>query len=114
MLTKKVFDDCIEEIETAFTNFTMTKRQSNVWYKYSDHLTDQDFLEKTVSCIRGCHRTPTLADILDQKKYYEKEKVTDYPEYKYEEFKRGPIPKDIKDKIAKITKNIRPAPKKDY
>jgi len=70
VLDRKVFDDGIEEIENAFDNFIMTKTKGDIWYKYCNYLTDEDFKKKIKNVIRGCRRTPTLADIIDWKGYY--------------------------------------------
>ena len=69
-MDRKVFDDGIAEIITAF-NMEMTKEKADIWYKHSRDLEENEWNIKVENCIRNCHRIPTLADILDKKKYYE-------------------------------------------
>ncbi len=75
MLSKDVFKKGLDEIQVAFDNFTMTKEKASVWYKYASYLTDEEFKKKIQNCIKGCRRTPTLADIIDFKGYYVDEKL---------------------------------------
>jgi len=77
MLNRKVFDDGIEEIESVFDNFAMTKTKGDIWYKYCNYLTDNDFKVKIKNVIRGCRRNPTLADIIDWKGYFIDGKLDD-------------------------------------
>jgi hypothetical protein len=77
MLSRKVFDDGIEEIENVFDNFAMTKTKGDIWYKYCNHLSDNDFKNKVQNAIRGCRRNPTLADIIDWKGYFIDGKLDD-------------------------------------
>lgn len=75
MLSKEVFKRGLEEIQIAFDNFIMTEEKARVWYKYASYLSDVDFKKKIKNCIRGCRRTPTLADIIDFRGYYVDEKL---------------------------------------
>jgi hypothetical protein len=77
MLSRKVFDDGIEEIESVFDNFAMTKTKGDIWYKYCNYLSDNDFKVKIKNVIRGCRRNPTLADIIDWKGYFIDGKLDD-------------------------------------
>jgi hypothetical protein len=77
MLNRKVFDDGIEEIESVFDNFAMTKTKGDIWYKYCNYLSDNDFKVKIKNVIRGCRRNPTLADIIDWKGYFIDGKLDD-------------------------------------
>jgi len=81
MLSRKVFEKGLTEIETVFHAFEMTKERADIWYKYSKDLKDDEWIEKVGNCIRGCHRTPTLADILDAKDYYVPGKPEILPPY---------------------------------
>ena len=70
-MDRKIFDDGIEELITAFSGLEMTEVRAEIWYKYSKHLTDGQWLEKIASCIKRCNKNvPVLADILDTKGYY--------------------------------------------
>jgi len=77
MLSRKIFDDGLEEIENSFDGFIMTKTKADIWYRYCNYLSDQDFKVKIKNCIRGCRRNPTLADIIDWKGYFIDGKLDD-------------------------------------
>ena len=108
-LLKKIFNEGLVEIEIAFSNFEMTKKRADIWYKYSKHLTDDVWKSKIKNCIKGCRKIPTLADILDLQGYYidkkelaEIEKIKrdkEWQDIKEEKFNGVPIPKKIKEKI---------------
>lgn len=104
----KTFNRGIEELQAAFPDLGMTKERAEIWYRYSKDLTDKEWDTKIFNCIRGCHRVPTLADILDQKKYYEKEKApAEYPEFIWEAIPAGAkIPEDIKKQIHKFINKL--------
>jgi len=70
MLSKEIFTKGLEEIETAFDNFVMTPQKAKVWYKYVNYLPEKAWQKKIQNCIKGCRKTPTLADIIDFKGYY--------------------------------------------
>jgi len=74
MLNKKIFKKGLEELQNCFDGFELTEDRIKVWYKYCQDLTDEKFLYKIKNCIKGCRRTPTLADILDLRDYYVNEK----------------------------------------
>ena len=112
MLSIEIFKKGLKDLQNAFDGFKITEAKITTWYKYSKSLDDDTFQMKIDNCIKGCRRPPSLADILDQKKYYEKEKIIDYPEYEEEEFIREPIPKGHKERMAKITgKAVKDMPK---
>ena len=49
----------------------MTEAKADVWYKYSKHLLDSEWINKVALCIKRCNKNvPVLADILDTKGYY--------------------------------------------
>jgi hypothetical protein len=75
MLSEKTFKEGLAEMEIAFDNFIITEEKARVWYKYCSYLKDNDFRKKIKNCIRGCRRTPTLADIIDFRGYYVDEKL---------------------------------------
>ena len=103
MLNRKIFEAGIEEIETAFTGFIMTKQKADIWYKYSNHLIDSQWKKKIESCIKFCRKIPTLADILDLSGYYKKDEGwVGIPIFKEEEYKHKPIPPKIKEQIHKV------------
>lgn len=70
MLSRKIFEKGLTEIETVFHAFEMTKERADIWYTYSKDLTDSMWQKKIANCIKGCRKIPTLADILDIKSYY--------------------------------------------
>ena len=110
MLSKKIFDDGLEEIEIAFNGFTMTKQRADIWYKYSKHLEDSMWEKKIASCIKGCRKVPTLADILDIKGYYFDSTINSgnkYYEPDMKNYEYKPIPKELKEKIKQIAKGIK-------
>lgn len=114
MLSKETFKKGLEEIEIAFTGFVMTKPKADIWYKYSNHLSDRNWLDKIANCIKGCSRIPTLADILDWRGYHINKKEEDrlmvdksnmtWSEMKKEEekFEYKPIPVKIKKFMDKV------------
>lgn len=75
MLSEKAFKEGLVEIEAAFDNFIITEEKARVWYKYANYISDIDFKKKIKNCIRGCRKTPTLADIIDFRGYYVDEKL---------------------------------------
>ena len=83
MLSQKVFKQGLKELEECFDNFNISENKLKAWYKYSKDLGDGEWTEKISNCIKGCYRTPTLADVLDQKEFF----VND-PEY----------PKEVRDR----------------
>ena len=71
MIAIKTFNDGINDLKIAFPELKMTKERAQLWYKYSKHLTDGQWVEKIASCIKRCNKNvPVLADILDTKGYY--------------------------------------------
>lgn len=70
MLSQKVFKQSLKELEDCFDNFNFSENKLKAWYKYSKDIEDQQWQVKISNCIKGCHRIPTLADILDLKEYY--------------------------------------------
>ena len=105
-LSKKIFEDGLSELEVVF-DFTMTKTRAEVWYKYSKHLEDHRWEKKIAACIKGCRKTPTLADILDIKGYY-LDNIKDYKYFEPEEdgYKYGPIPDDIVKKMDDFNEKL--------
>ncbi len=103
MLLRRIFEEGLVEIEITFSNFEMTKKRADIWYKYSKYLTDDQWKEKIKDCLCFCRKIPTLADILDLKGYYKSEK--DWSEVKvFEEdnYKYKSIPTKIKEQIHKV------------
>ena len=71
MLSRKVFDDGVEELLVGFPNLDMTSVRADLWYKYSKHLTDRQWQGRVDRCIKLCIKAvPVLADILDERGYY--------------------------------------------
>lgn len=113
-LSRKVFEQGLEEIENSYSGFIMTKLKADIWYKYSNHLSDRDWLDKVANCIKGCSRIPTLADILDWRGYHvnkrEEEKLMidksnitwDKMKKEEDKFEYKPIPPKIKKFMDKI------------
>ncbi|MBA7478842.1 hypothetical protein ES707_14270 [subsurface metagenome] len=114
MLLRRIFEEGLVEIEIAFSNFEMTKKRADIWYKYCKDLTDEDWKEKIKNCIKGCRKIPTLADILDWKNYYvngkelaelelrQTEKQWQDKKEKRDDYKYKPIPIKIKNLIHKV------------
>jgi len=112
MLLRKIFEEGLVEIEVTFSNFEMTKKRADIWYKYSRHLTNNIWQDKIKNCIKGCRKIPTLADILDLQGYYiDKKELAEiermkrdkeWREIKEENFDGVPIPKKIKEKIDSL------------
>lgn len=67
MLTRKVFNEGIEELTIIYPELVMDKKKAEIWYKYSSDLEDNIWKRKIRSCIKFVKKTPTLADILDLK-----------------------------------------------
>lgn len=104
-LSRKTFEVGLDELEKAFNNFDMTKERADIWFKYSCYLDNDQWERKIKNTIKGCHRVPTLADILDVKGYYsETFNAPAYPEYKAEEIPKTEIPEWFKEKIKKVVK----------
>tara|TARA_Y100000310_G_C20646738_1_gene797075 strand:- start:87 stop:359 length:273 start_codon:yes stop_codon:yes gene_type:complete len=81
MLSQEVFKKGLNELKDCFDNFKITEEKLKAWYKYSKDMDDEEWKYKIASCIRGCYRTPTLADILDDKEYYEPKPEEKLPPY---------------------------------
>lgn len=113
-LSRKVFEQGLEEIENSFSGFSMTKIKADIWYKYSKYITNEDWLIKIENCIKGCNKNPTLADIIDWRGYYinKKEEVNlwlkqeEIKWYKIKkedaDFEHKPIPKKVKEYMDKF------------
>lgn len=87
MLSRKIFEKGLTEIEEVFHAFEMTKECADIWYKHSKYLEDSMWEKKIANCIKGCRKTPTLADILDIKGYYRDDTINSpaYKDYIYED-----------------------------
>ncbi|MBA7523101.1 hypothetical protein ES705_15224 [subsurface metagenome] len=80
-MLRKIFDDGVEELIKTFPDLRMTDDRAEVWYKYSKHLSDADWETRIDACIRNCtKKEPLLADILDERGYYQRKEV-DYKKY---------------------------------
>ena len=113
MLSRKVFEKGLTEIEEVFINFEMTKERADIWYKYSKHLEDYIWEKKIASCIKGCRKIPTLADILDIKGYYREDLEPPHSREFYEEEEYVPckMPEGFKEHMDKVLGRIK-MPKK--
>lgn len=116
MLSKEIFTKGLEEIETAFDNFIMTPQKAKVWYKYVNYLPEKEWQKKIRNCIRGCRKTPALADIIDFKGYYIDGKLEGdleaiRQEREWQKKKEEPISKrseETKIKVHEILAKINP------
>lgn len=104
MLSQKVFKQGLKELEECFDNFKVTEEKMRGWYKHSKHLDDHKWQQKIASCIKGCRKVPTLADILDIKGWYSEitppyHKDAEKDNYDYS---KSECPDDIKDRIRSV------------
>ena len=112
-MRKELFNKGIEELQEVFTGFEITKERAEIWYKYSKHLEDYMWEKKIASCIKGCRKIPTLADILDIKGYYREDLEPPHSRefYEEEEYVPGKMPPGFKEHMDKILGRIK-MPKK--
>ena len=68
-MNKETFNKGIEELQLAFPQMEMTKERAEIWYKYSNYLTNEGWEQKVWDCIQNCYKPiPVLADILNKNK----------------------------------------------
>ncbi len=115
MLSKKIFNYGIKQLQISFEEFKMTKDKAKLWYEHSKKLTDDIWNEKISNCLEGCRKIyPTLADVLDQQEYYidkkelaelelrQTEKQWQDKKEKRDDYKYKPMPIKIKNFIHKV------------
>jgi len=107
MLSKEVFKKGLVEIQKSFDNFKITEDKITVWYKYSKQLENSMWEKKITNCLKGCRKTPTLADVLDIKGYYsDNSREYKYCEPEEDEYEYKPMSDDIKKMMDNLKKKL--------
>lgn len=108
MLSQEVFKQGLQELENVFDGFSLTESKIKTWYKYSKSTSDSMWQKKIASCITGCRKVPTLADILDIRGYYS-DHSRNYKDFESEEeFGKSKMPEWFKKKFLnkQVLKNV--------
>jgi hypothetical protein len=73
-LDRKLFESELLKVQISFPGFEMTRKKADLWYEIVKKVPDIEWKEMIKDCLIYCHRTPSLADILDMDNYYHREK----------------------------------------
>ncbi|HBF78251.1 MULTISPECIES: hypothetical protein [Clostridium] len=67
MLSRETFDKGINDLKLAF-DMNLNLYQREIWYKYLQKLTDDEFMHNIKHHIEFCNYNPYISDILNQPK----------------------------------------------